>query len=320
MKYDLIIPIYNIEQELGRCLDSILLQTYRNFRAILVDDGSTDGSSLAAQAYANRDPRFEYFRKKHGGLSDARNFGITKAACEYLLFIDGDDFIEADTLETIDSEITRMPVDVLEFNGWFEENGKKSKRINNCYIDAGTVKNGKDFILDNLMSGYLVAPVWLKAVRSSLILRQNHFFANGMLHEDELWTPKLYFLADTAKYIDKCLYHYVQREGSIMHLADKAVNAVHAKQIFYQLEAYYKSLPITRQERNILTSYLSRQMVDACQTSQKEGMSLQDKKFMIRNAKDLKSIGKMLLFFAASGQYEKLSTLAKRLFYNKKSG
>ena len=76
MKYDIIIPIYNIQQELGKCLDSISRQTYGDFRAIMVDDGSTDQSPVIAKSYAAGDPRFEYYRKENGGLSDARNFGI----------------------------------------------------------------------------------------------------------------------------------------------------------------------------------------------------------------------------------------------------
>lgn len=316
MNYDLIIPIYNIENELDQCLNSILHQTYRNFWVTMVDDGSTDRSSLIAKAYARRDARFAYYRKKHAGLSDARNFGISKISCEYTLFIDGDDYIEPDTLETIESELARTPVDVLEFNGWFEEDGEKTRLINYHYKDAGMVKNARDFVFDNLKAGYLVAPVYLKVVRSSLILENNHLFAKGMIHEDELWTPKLYFMADTIKYIDTCLYHYVQREGSITHQSNKARNARHAKAIFRHLEGYYKSLPVTRRQQRILTSYLSRQMIGACQMSEKEGMSMRDKKFIIRNAKDIRSISKMLLFIATPGHYDKLSGMIKKCLPN----
>ena len=314
MKYDLVIPVYNIENELDRCLNSILHQTYGNFRVIMADDGSADGSSRIAKEYARRDPRFEYYRKKHGGLSDARNFCIAKTFCEYMLFIDGDDYIEPDALETIESELSAAPVDVLEFNGWFEENGEKTGRVNSYYKDAGVVKKGMDFMIDNVKNGCLVAPVWLKAVRGSLIRDNNHLFAKGLLHEDELWTPKLYVMADTVKYMDKCLYHYVQREGSIMHQENREIHARHAKQIFRRLEVCYNGLPITGRERRILTSYLSRQMIGACQISGKEGASLRDKKFIIRNAKDFRSIGKMLLFFTAAGHYEKLSGVVKKFF------
>nr|WP_304969906.1 glycosyltransferase [uncultured Schaedlerella sp.] len=311
MKYDIIIPIYNIQQELGKCLDSISRQTYGDFRAIMVDDGSTDQSPVIAKSYAAGDPRFEYYRKENGGLSDARNFGIAKASSEYILFVDGDDFLEEHALRMIEQELSIYPVDVLEFNGWLVENGRKTRHVNDFYIDAGKVKCGRDYILDNVKARRLASPVWLKAVRRSMILEHRHYFVKGLLHEDELWTPRLYLLADTVKYIDHCLYNYVQREGSIMHRADKMENARHAKKILFQLEDYYRSLDLTRRQRNILTSYLARQMISVCRISEKECATPADRKFIRRNARDIKSIGKMILFFAFPGRYQVLSEILK---------
>lgn len=313
MKYDIIIPIYNIQQDLEKCLNSILRQTYGNFRAIMVDDGSTDQSSFIAKSFAAKDSRFEYYRKENGGLSDARNYGIAKASSEYLLFVDGDDFLEERALSVIDGELSKHPVDVLEFNGWIVEHEEKIGRVNCNYIDAGKVKTGKDYMLDNVKARLMVSVVWLKAVRRSLILEHRHYFAKGMLHEDELWTPKLYLLADTVIYIDDCLYNYVQREGSIMHRANKEENVRHAKKIFFQLENYYRSLGFTRRQRNILTSYLARQMISICQLSEKEGMTRQDKKFILRNARDIKSIGKMILYFVFPRRYLAVSERMKKM-------
>lgn len=313
MRYDIIIPIYNIQQDLGNCLDSISHQTYGNFRAIMVDDGSTDQSPVIAQSYAEKDARFEYYRKENGGLSDARNYGITKTSSPYILFVDGDDFLEEYALYIIEQELSRCPVDVLEFNGWVVESGRKTRQINHYYIDAGKVKNGKDYILENVKAGCLVSPVCLKAVRRSLILEHHHYFAKGMLHEDELWTPKLYLLADTAKYIDNCLYNYVQRKGSITHRANKTENVRHVKKILFELEDYYRNLGLTGYQRNILTSYLARQMIGVCQLSEKEGTTILDRKFIRRNARDIKSIGKMILFFTFPKRYQVLSEIIKKI-------
>ena len=106
MRYDIIIPIYNIEQELGKCLDSIRHQAYGNFQAILVDDGSTDQSPSIAKSFAQKDSRFAYYRKENGGLSDARNYGIAKSSSDYLLFVDGDDFLEEYALSTVERELS----------------------------------------------------------------------------------------------------------------------------------------------------------------------------------------------------------------------
>lgn len=311
MNYDLIIPIYNVENELERCLHSILCQTYGNFRAVMVDDGSEDRSSVIARSYAARDSRFEYYRKENGGLSDARNFGISKISSEYVLFIDGDDFIEADALEIIDRELCKAAVDVLEFNGWFVENGKKTGYINTCYVDEGMIKSGKNYILDNIKKRGFLAAVFLKAVRSSLILRHRLYFAKGLLHEDELWTPKLYFRAETVKYVDRRLYHYVQRENSITHRRRKDENARHIKKILYRLETYYQSLGLTRCQYRILSGYLSRQMISACRLSENEKMTPRDRAFILRNARDPVSIGKTLLFLTAPGHYDTLRKAAR---------
>lgn len=313
MTYDLIIPIYNIEDHLDGCLDSILCQTHGDFRALMVDDGSTDQSPLIAQGYAARDPRFIYYRKENGGLSDARNFGLAKVSSPYLLFVDGDDRLQADTLETVEREIDKAPVDILEFNGWIVKNGRRCSSVNTRPLDAGIVKNGRDYLLDNVKNRSLITQVWTKAIRSRLILQHRHLFAKGLLHEDELWTPKLYILADTVRYVNKHLYDYIQREGSITHQKDRSKNARDIKKIYYRSERYYKSLGFTKHQYNILASHLSRQMIRACRISEKEKMTPRDRRFIIRNARNLKSVGKMLLYLTAPRHYPVLSEKVKKI-------
>ena len=98
-----------------------------------------------------------------------------------------------------------------------------------------------------------------------------------------------------------------------MHCANKGENVRHAKKIFFQLEDYYRNFGFTRRQRNILTSYLARQMISVCQLSAQEGMTFQDRKFIQRNARDIKSIGKMMLFFAVPGRYQVLSEILKKI-------
>lgn len=98
-----------------------------------------------------------------------------------------------------------------------------------------------------------------------------------------------------------------------MHRADKMENARHAKKILFQLEDYYRSLDLTRRQRNILTSYLARQMISVCRISEKECATPADRKFIRRNARDIKSIGKMILFFVFPGRYQVLSEILKKI-------
>ena len=94
-----ILPVYNVEKYLIKCLDSVIRQTYQKLEIILVDDGSTDSSGKICDEYANKDGRIKVFHKKNGGLSDARNYGIERSTGEYLAFIDSDDYVDDDYIE-----------------------------------------------------------------------------------------------------------------------------------------------------------------------------------------------------------------------------
>ncbi|MBO7068149.1 MAG: glycosyltransferase family 2 protein [Bacteroidaceae bacterium] len=110
-----IVPIYNVEKYLRRALDSILSQTYKDWEAILVDDGSTDGSSLIAEEYARNDNRFKVIHKTNGGQSDARNAGMQHINGEYLLFLDSDDFLHPQLMELCIEAIQRDNSDIVAF-------------------------------------------------------------------------------------------------------------------------------------------------------------------------------------------------------------
>lgn len=94
MEISIIVPIYNVEKYIFKCLESIVNQSFTDFEVILVDDGSTDNSSIICNKFVTEDSRFKYFYKNNGGLSDARNYGLNYAKGKYVVFIDSDDFIE----------------------------------------------------------------------------------------------------------------------------------------------------------------------------------------------------------------------------------
>ena len=105
----IIIPVYNAEKYLGRCIESVLSQTYRDFELILVDDGSSDSSGQICDAYANKDARIHVIHKENGGVSSARNRGIKEALGEYIMFIDSDDSIVEHCFSFLFEERTSMP-------------------------------------------------------------------------------------------------------------------------------------------------------------------------------------------------------------------
>lgn len=128
--FSIITPVYNAEKYLPECLDSVLKQTYRSFEHILVDDGSTDAGGSICDTYAKTDSRVRVFHKENGGQLSARTAGISKAAGDYFLFLDADDYLEADTLEKLSAYIAESGADCLIFGyEWFGADGAILERV-----------------------------------------------------------------------------------------------------------------------------------------------------------------------------------------------
>ena len=115
-KITVIVPVYNVENYLNKCLDSILKQTYQNLEIIVVNDGSTDNSGTICQEYAQKDNRIVYIEKDNGGLSDARNAGLDRMTGSYVTFVDSDDWIEQDYVEVLYNKLTEYQADIAVGN------------------------------------------------------------------------------------------------------------------------------------------------------------------------------------------------------------
>lgn len=207
-----IVPIYNVEKYLDRCVDSIINQTYKNLEIILVDDGSPDNCPKMCDDYAKKDSRIKVVHKENGGLSDARNAGMKVATGEYVAFIDSDDYISLDFYETLletivdnDSDIVECGVVKFYENEKFDEYSDDLKVTNYETVDA----------LDGLISeNPFKQHVWNKLYKSSVAL--DIPYAVGKLNEDEFWTYQVFGKAKKVTRINKTMYYYFQRNGSIM--------------------------------------------------------------------------------------------------------
>ena len=115
MRVSIVVPIYNVEQYLAECVDSLIIQTYGKIEIILVDDGSTDNSGKIADEYGMKDLRIKVIHKKNGGLSDARNAGIVVARGEYIMFVDSDDYVDSRFVETALSAAQDHSADIVSF-------------------------------------------------------------------------------------------------------------------------------------------------------------------------------------------------------------
>lgn len=208
-----IVPVYNVENYLGKCLDSIINQTYKNIEIIVVDDGSTDSSGRLCDEYAERDVRIKVIHKDNGGLSDARNAGLDICKGDYIGFIDSDDTIDTDMYETLYNNICKYNADVsMCKNKNIDETGP------HLYIKDKGVKvyDDKLSILQELLLGKgLSVSVCVKLFRRKIF--SDIRFEYGKFYEDVWAFWPIYEKTQrlVVDYIAK--YNYFLRDGSICH-------------------------------------------------------------------------------------------------------
>ena len=214
MKYSLIIPVYNVEAYLDKCLDSISKQTYKNFEVIIVNDGTPDNSQKIIDKYIKKDKRFKGYIKENGGLSDARNYGIEHITGDYMLFIDSDDFIEEELLLKINNIITIKKYDLVRFSlSTTKDNGEKIKTY---HLSDNLNKLQENEKICKLLKEEFVEPAWLYAYNTTFFKKNKFKYPKGKIHEDFGLTLLILSKAKNIYFLDYPGYNYVQRENSIM--------------------------------------------------------------------------------------------------------
>jgi len=212
-----IIPVYNVEDYLRECVDSIVSQIEDNAEIILVDDGSKDSSGLICDEYKDKYDFVKVIHQQNAGLSEARNAGIQMACGEYVLFVDSDDYIEPGALVSILEYAKKYESDVmfLETQKVFPDGSKAV--LGNGITEAGVNGKTKDEALAFLSTCPKYAcSAWAKLIKKSIFNNGTMFFQKGLLSEDIDWTFKLTNCADSFSYCPKMYYNYRQsREGSI---------------------------------------------------------------------------------------------------------
>ena len=212
MKISVVVPIYNIEKYIEKCLLSIINQTYKDIEIILVNDESQDMSLTICNQYKEKDSRIIIINKKNGGLSDARNYGIQKATGEYILLVDGDDYLESTACEELVNIATKTEADLIAFNyNRIQNNIKKSFSKNTEEIQILSVEE----TYKRYLYGENIFPAaWTKFYNKKLF--KEITFPFGLLAEDFATTHKFILSSHTIVYYDKALYNYLIREDGIM--------------------------------------------------------------------------------------------------------
>ena len=217
-KLSIIVPIYNVEKYLSRCIESILNQTFREFELILINDGSTDNFKEICEKYKKIDSRIIVVNKKNGGVSSARNFGIDISRGEYIGFVDPDDFIDSNMYEILFNIINLYQSDIVicDYYKVSEYNIKKYEEIqlNNKGIIVENINN-IDAIERILTVGEKFIFAWNKIYKRRLF--ENLRYNEGMIYEDEFLAHRILYRCNKVSIINSSLYYYVQRKGSIVN-------------------------------------------------------------------------------------------------------
>ena len=205
MKISIVIPVYNVESFIKKCLDSIINQTYGNFEVILVDDGSTDKSGSICDEYASKDKRIKVYHKKNGGAARARNFGINKISGDYLFFVDGDDYIDKNALEKMIAKAVNNDIVYCDYKVAFSDGKVEDRKL-------------ISFPLFNDRVHVTAMPTpCCKLIKTSFFKKSNIKFLEGMCFEDNAIMPVLSAEAKNTFYLEEPLYFYYQRAGSTLN-------------------------------------------------------------------------------------------------------
>lgn len=213
-----IIPVYNVENYLCECLDSVLNQTYSFFEILLIDDGSTDSSGIICDNYMEQDTRIKVIHQQNNGLGHARNIGINAAVGKYIIFLDSDDYWRFDTLESLLYEAEKHDLQVVVFSahsfldGIEQYNGSKYSHI----VQNNIVKTGLESLLCASANGEYYSQACLRFYRLDYIKKNGFLFDEGIIHEDESFSFLTYINAERVECLGECFYQRRYRPGSIM--------------------------------------------------------------------------------------------------------
>ena len=203
-KISVIVPVYNVEKYLEKCLDSLVKQSLKDIEIIVVNDGSPDNSQVIINKFVKKYKNVTSYKKENGGLSDARNYGLKYASGEYIAFIDSDDYIDGFMLEKMYKKAKGENLDIVVCDTVEVYGDKQILKKSNLHYSVDDIKN------------YIIAP----PMACCRIYRKNLFdnveFKKGIFYEDLNLTPTLVKYTDKIGFIEEGLYYYVQRNNSIM--------------------------------------------------------------------------------------------------------
>ena len=211
MLISVVLPIYNVEKYLKRCLESVVNQTYKNLEIILVNDGSTDSCLQICEEYAKCDNRIKLINKKNSGLGMARNTGIDNANGEYICFFDSDDYVDNSMLETLLKAIKKTNADVCESSFYIHMKNGDVKDVS-CEQKGVKFVEGKLNLINSYSDATILIPAWDKLYKLSSI--KDIKFDKNCFKEDSDYIFRLCMAEKTFALVPIPFYHYVKRKSA----------------------------------------------------------------------------------------------------------
>lgn len=213
-KVSVIVPVHNTRDYLPETVGSLRRQTEEEIEIILVDDGSTDGSGALCDRYAQDDERIKVLHQENGGLSSARNAGVRAATSDFVLFVDGDDHLCDDAMETLVMAKDAYHADIVQFLYLQVEKPRQRTRHDAESWPAFVESSPRELFRNLYRFGGVAASACTKLIRRQLVL---DYPFEPVRHEDEMWCTRVFSAGVTVAYIPDVLYGYVMRDGSIIH-------------------------------------------------------------------------------------------------------
>ena len=254
-----IIPVYNVEKYLAKCLESVISQTFTDLEIIVIDDGSTDGSLAIAKEYEARDSRIHVYHQNNIGQGETRNRGIDLVAGKYLYFIDSDDFIDSDYLATLLQKAEETGADVVEGDMcmYRDDEDVSGTRLFHASCEGVhlNAENFRDFYARIVRAGYFSGGPCFRLVRTSFVKEHNVRFGDSrqMLAEDGFYSHQLMHFFPYVEFVSGPLYHYRQHASSTVHQAKKDLLKKQATMVA-EYSRFIQSSPVHEVEKIICDS------------------------------------------------------------------
>lgn len=278
----IVIPVYNKEKHIKKCIDSVINQTYKNIELLIIDDGSTDNSGKIISEY--NDERIKHFKNNNQGIGKTRNFGIKKSNGKYIMFLDSDDYLDTNIVKFMLNKILKDKLDMVVCD-YYEVKNTKNNEIKIINFENCSIMDKPELLLNINLSP------WNKIYKKSFILKNNIEFDEESKYEDVIFVIDALINAKKIGKIDKALYYYVINENSETSIRDEKVFDI--LKIIDKIRNKYKDIKylnesIDKLTVRILTNYTIQQRYQKDRKIQKRFIN-DAFKYLKENIKDYKN-------------------------------